>query len=210
METRFIIEQLAAAKLGYSLPPYLPQQFNTPVVKELKSATDMQLLKIIAGEQKGDAPQISNKQSVYVTNQIFPLRLQKEGDADYWRLPYEVILSVKGRNIVAMRQVAKGRGRGAIKEHWTQDDYALEITGVLFNLDDTYPHDDVRRLRSYCEQAQALRVLCPLYETFDISRIAILEYDFPHTKGQNIQAFNIRAVSDDIAQLLIDDNLTVL
>lgn len=210
METRFIIEQLAAAKLGYALPPYVREQFNAPTVIAIKQSDDMSLLKIIAGAQQGEPPQLPRKHTAMVIDQIFPLRLQKAGDSEYWQLPYEPILSIKGRNIVAKRNVAKGKGRGTIKEHWTQDDYSLEITGVLFSLDGSYPADAVKQLRAYCEAPEALKVLCPLYEVFDITRIVIEDYDFPHTKGQNIQAFNIKATSDDIAQLLIDDNLTVL
>lgn len=210
METRFIIEQLAAAKLGYSLPPYLPVQFNQPQVAAIKKADDMTLLKIIAGEQQGDTTKLPRQHTAMAVQQVFPLRLQKTGDREYWQMPYEPILSVKGRNVIVKRNVSKGRGRGTIKEHWTQDDYTLEITGVLFTLDGKYPTDDVKRLREYCEAPEALKVLCPLYEVFDIARIVIEDYDFPHTKGENIQAFNIRATSDDITQLLIDDNLTVL
>lgn len=132
-----------------------------------------------------------------------PLWLRLNDSDEWWRMPYEPIITVNGKNVISKKQVAKGKVRGTIKERWSQDDYQISINGVLINPTGTgYPDEDVKQLRRFCEAAK-VKVLCPLFETFSITQIVIESYDFPFTKGSNNQAFNISAVSDDIYQLLL-------
>ena len=99
------------------------------------------------------------------------------------------------------RTVSKGRVRGTVKERWTQDDYALDIDGVLMS-QGGYPSADVARLRRMCE-AGRLQARCPLLEIFSISQIVVESWSFPFTSGPKNQAYRISASSDDIFKLLL-------
>lgn len=131
-----------------------------------------------------------------------PLRMRLEGE-EWWLLPYEPIITIHGKNVIARKQVAKGKVRGSIKERWSQDDYQISISGILINPDGTgYPDEDVKELRRLCEAAK-VQVMSPIFEVFSIDRIVIESFDFPFTSGPNNQAYTISAASDDIYKLLL-------
>lgn len=132
-----------------------------------------------------------------------PLSMRINDSDEWWRLPYEPIITVNGKNVIAKKQVAKGKVRGTIKERWSQDDYMISIQGILINPTGTgYPDEDVKQMRRFCEAAK-VKVLCPLFELFSITQIVIESYDFPFTSGPNNQGYTISAVSDDIYKLLL-------
>lgn len=131
-----------------------------------------------------------------------PLWLRLEGE-EWWLLPYEPIITINGKNVIAKKQVAKGKVRGSIKERWSQDDYQISISGILMNPKGTgYPDEDVKALKRLCEAA-TVQVMCPLFEIFSIDQIVIESFDFPFTSGPFNQAYTIGAVSDDIYKLLL-------
>lgn len=131
-----------------------------------------------------------------------PLWMRLEGD-EWWLLPYEPIITINGKNVIAKKQVAKGKVRGSIKERWSQDDYQISISGILMNPKGTgYPDEDVKALKRLCEAAK-VQVMCPLFEIFSIDQIVIESFDFPFTSGPFNQAYTIGAVSDDIYKLLL-------
>lgn len=133
---------------------------------------------------------------------IFPLELQIENE-DWWRLPFEPIITVTGKNVIVKKAVSKGSVRGSIKERWCQDDYNINLEGVLINVEqDAYPKEDVMRLKRHCEAAK-LKVRCPLFELFSINQIVVETFDFPATTGLRNQAYKISACSDDIYKLLL-------
>lgn len=131
-----------------------------------------------------------------------PLWMRLEGE-EWWLLPYEPIITINGKNVIAKKQVAKGKVRGSIKERWSQDDYQISINGILMNPKGTgYPDEDVKALKRLCEAAK-VQVMCPLFEIFSIDQIVIESFDFPFTSGPFNQAYTIGAVSDDIYKLLL-------
>lgn len=132
---------------------------------------------------------------------MFPLDLQMDG-GDWWRLPYEPLITVTGKNTIVKKKVSKGAVRGSIKEKWCQDDYSISIEGLLMGSDGQYPKEDVMKLRRFCEAAK-LKVRCPLFEVFSISRIVIETFDFPMTSGPQNQGYKIGALSDDMYKLLL-------
>lgn len=132
------------------------------------------------------------------------LRLDEQGAED-WLLPYEPMIRLTGKNIITTRHVSKGRIRGSIKERWTQDDYQIQIEGILMGSDGRYPEEDVLRLRRYCEAAQVIAT-SPLLELFGVSRIVINSWEIPHTSGVANQNYKIKALSDDIYKLLLSRN----
>lgn len=147
-------------------------------------------------------------------DQYFPLKMSVDG-SNWFLLPYEPIINVSGGNEVVKRNVAKWKSgvsykRGTIKERWSQKDYSINITGVLMGnqldgkFEDSFPREDFQRLKELLESASQIHVVCPLFEQLNIHRIVIEDFDFPFSKGENIQGYSIKAISDDAYNLLIN------
>lgn len=201
--------------LSHTLNPYLlmayPQRFAGLVTKEDEPNLDTiaSVVDVSKSEQpEFDLGQMSAAQmSVFKSNALgipmtLPLELKKDG-GEWWKLPFEPLITVTGKNIIVKKQVNKGAVRGSIKERWCQDDYAITIEGVLINVArDGYPDSDVIKLRQMCEAAH-LEVRCPLFEIFSINEIVVESFDFPATTGPYNQNYKISALSDDIYKLLL-------
>jgi hypothetical protein len=135
--------------------------------------------------------------------QFFPLSFSLTKDGTKYLLPYEAMISINGKNQVIKRSVAKGdKIPGKIKERWSQDDYEITITGVLIGdyetgtFKDCYPLRDFEKLRDFLTASQSIYVLCEPLNLLNINKIVIEEFNFPFTKGENVQAYEIKAVSD--------------
>lgn len=191
---RFDIPQILKGKVLPPLPPY-PQngevRIEQPAVVSLDYMDQM----------------VTNRVEVtqFGTPQAMPLRLKIKGKDDWWLLPVEPLITISGKNVLIKRNVAKSKLRGSIKERWAQDDYQVQIQG-LFTRQDTfqYPVEEVKRLRAICEAREPIDVLAPCFENFNITRIVIESFDFPHTKGEENQNYSINAVSDDAWNLLLE------
>lgn len=154
---------------------------------------------------KADGPTAEDRQ-------FFPFSFAGDDGVKYL-LPYEPLVSISGKNILVRRNVAKASGViGSVKERWNQADYEITITGVLMgsiitgNVDDCYPREDFERLRDYMTKAKALTVYCEPLQLLGINKIAIEDFSFPFTKGENVQAYEIKAYSDFSYGLLLDIN----
>ncbi|MDK7376066.1 DUF6046 domain-containing protein [Weeksella virosa] len=145
-------------------------------------------------------------------NQFFPFSFKKSDDTDWYLLPWEPMVNIEARNILTKRYVAKNGNLniGSIKERWSADDYDITITGTLFGMkergkvEETYPRKDMERLRDYLLAPEALEILCEPLQILGISRIVVESMSFPFTKGENVQAYEIKAVSDFEFNLLIE------
>lgn len=147
--------------------------------------------------------------------QFFPLSMSIDGGETYFRLPYEPLISITGKNIIAKRRVAKWytdsskKLTGTIKERWSQDDYEITITGVLMgsllrgNVEDCYPITDFSKLKNVLTHAKQIKILCAPLELLGINDIVIDDFSFPFTKGENVQAYEIKACSDYSYNLLM-------
>jgi hypothetical protein len=146
----------------------------------------------------------------FYPEQFWPLRIKLASESEYWQIPVEPLITLSGENTIIRRSVAKSGTladtRGTVKERWSQDDYRIQINGLLYNQsdDNVYPREDVGKLRYYCEAREGIDVECELFEIFGITRIVIEDYGIPFTKGENRQEYNITAYSDDSLKLLID------
>lgn len=164
---------------------------------------------VIPGAYQADMP-------IGYDRQFFPVKFSIDGGNTWFLLPYEPLVTVSGKNNVIMRNVAKWNAEysapliGTIKERWSQDDYSITITGFLMGsiltgaVEDCFPRADFEKLKAVLTNATEVKVLCPIFEMLGISQITILDFTFPFTKGENVQAFDIRAVSDSSFNLLID------
>lgn len=120
-----------------------------------------------------------------------------------WRLPFDPMIGVQGKNVITRRSVAKSGMRGTIKELWSIGDWSVDISGVLIGESEEELERLVAKMRTYCHEGEALKVECEyLSEAFDIQRLVVESYDFPHTKGMSNQTFSLKCYSDDDYQLL--------
>lgn len=194
--TRFALENIASRIIGGKIPPYW--LFRKTSVNEVDS-DDYNSIKSMSDEELEDT--IRTNSLGIPMQQPLRLRLEESG-AEEWLIPMEPMISLTGQNLIVRRHVNKGKIRGSIKERWCEDDYSVTIEGILMSDDGSYPEDDVRKLRSYCE-AGHVEALCPLLEIFGISRIVIESWDIPFTSGTANQNYTIKAYSDDIYKLLL-------
>lgn len=176
---------------GYRLPPYW---LNHPqVVKQIKDSN-------------------MSKDGLLGVACSCPMKIKTEGDSEYWQLPIEPVVSITCKNIIVRRNILKTGNkditrRGSVKELWTQDDYQVNISGMLIGEDeDELPENDLIRLKNMCENRGVLEVESKLFTIFNITKIAVESYDFPFTKGMNNQMFTIKGYSDDfsVEQLLVE------
>jgi hypothetical protein len=151
--------------------------------------------------------------TIFGTPQVMPLKikLKSESSNDFWLLPVEPMISIDGKNIIAKRNVAKKRdGGGSVKEYWTQDDWTINISGLLTNPNTTeYPWSDFNKLKKYCEAKEPLEVLNPEFDKLGVTHIVIESFSLPFTKGPENQTYTISAVSDKSWDLFIPLSATI-
>lgn len=132
-----------------------------------------------------------------------PLSLKWADESEWWELPLEPVVTVRGRNEIVKRSVLKVKTgdkerRGTVKELWSQGDYEVSIAGVLMSGEEgKLPKDDIRKLRGYCEGRESVEVSSPLLTLFGIRRLAIESFEFPHTAGMENQMYALTCSSDD-------------
>ena len=137
-------------------------------------------------------------------NQFFPFSFRSSKDENWWLLPWEPMINIQGSNRIIKRNIAKAGKNliGSIKERWSTDDYEITITGALYGdkllgkAAQTYPRREMEKLRDYLLTAEAIEVLCEPLQILGINKIVVEAMNFPFTKGENVQAYEIRAVSD--------------
>lgn len=151
--------------------------------------------------------------------QFFPFWFLDE-KGNKWLLPYEPMITISGKNTIVRRNVAKAKSTtikgislgGSIKERWNQADYEITITGVLIgslltgSVKECYPISDFEKLRDFMTTPKSLKVFCEPLQLLGINQIVIEDFSFPFTKGENVQAYEIKAYSDFDYKLLLDIN----
>ncbi len=143
--------------------------------------------------------------------QFFPFVFYDYED-NAWLLPYEPMVTISGKNNIIRRNVAKSNNKliGSIKERWSQDDYQITITGVLMgsiitgDMSQCFPRSDFERLRDFLCSQSRIKVNCEPLQLLGINHIVIEDFNFPFTKGENVQAYEIKAYSDFDYNLLLE------
>lgn len=213
---RFKLDDPTAHATGVALPPYWHWQENARAGKKADFTGEENAAAKRAGDFENQAEEAGGQEWQVMVRQnalgypmAMPLEIQVPGKNKMWTFPWEPVITVKGKNVITRRRVAKSEKRGTIKEYWTQDDYEINIQGMMMNYfqEQSYPTDDVDILRQICEARQSLRVNCELLELFGIQQIVIEDFDLPFTKGENVQGYVIKAYSDDLFDLLIDETV---
>ncbi len=150
--------------------------------------------------------------------QFFPLWFELDGKK--WLFPYEPMISISGKHTVVKRNVAKAHSTknntkkltGSIKEYWNQGDYEITITGALIgsiltgDVSECFPRKDFEKLRAFLTAGRRIKVQAEPFQLLGIDYIVIEDFSFPFTKGENVQAYEIKAYSDFDYELLLEIN----
>ena len=149
------------------------------------------------------------------SEQFFPFTFIDSETGEKFLLPYEPMLSISSKNNIVKRTVAKigseEKQQGTVKERWSRDDYEIKITGVLIgsiltgDVSQCYPKEDFEKLKNFLEGKSSWMVYCEPLQLLGINRIVIEEMSFPFTKGENVQAYEISALSDFDFNLLLEE-----
>jgi len=212
-KTDILYSALMGSKVAESIPKFraIQNEFSKRVVP-VPSFLPLENEKSIFSNDKQVEGAIWKSDGTSDPTQFFPLLLEDENGNNY-QLPYEPIINISGKNTIIRRNVAKGaKLQGSIKERWNQDDYEITITGILVgallvgNTEQCFPREDFEKLKNIFTQPRAIRVYCEPLNLLDINYIVIEDFSFPFTKGENVQAYEIKAYSDFTHNLLIDLN----
>lgn len=150
--------------------------------------------------------------------QYFPLSFAFTSNGTKWTFPFEPIISVTGGNEIKMSNVSrhgtdkKGNSlTGTMKERLHAKDFEITITGVLMGKqligkpEDCFPIKQMSELFEYLILAGHIYVYSHLLELMGINQIVIVDYSFPFTKGENVQAYEIKALSDYPHSLIVKE-----
>lgn len=192
---------------------------SIPRVGEVQNAIGKHVLPVIPfpirqNEEKIEEATIEDKldqwktKSTKVISHFVPVSIRRAGTSNSWyQLPFEPMVSVTAKNNIVKRSIAKAPNFvGTVKEHWSQDDYQITITGILMgdeelgDFQNTYPREDVEAIRTHCTHPQGLEIRCDLLQLLGISNVVVEDFSFPFSKGENVQAFDIKCSSDYTAE----------
>lgn len=145
------------------------------------------------------------------SSQFFPLMFRLKDSTDNWfTFPYEPLISISGRNNIVKKTTAKvSNFVGTVKERFSQDDYEITITGILMgetlsgNAEQCFPRADFMKLVDYCRSG-AIEVRCEPMQLLGINYIVIEDFSFPFTKGENVQAYELKCLSDFTPEILLE------
>ena len=132
-----------------------------------------------------------------------------------YTLPYEPMISISSANNIVERTVAKAGSdaqyEGTVKERWSRGDWEIKITGVLIgsiltgDVSQCFPKSDFEKLRDILQLRKNWKINCSPLELLGIHSIVIYDMNFPFTKGENVQAYEITAKSDFDYNLLLEE-----
>lgn len=110
------------------------------------------------------------------------------------------------KNIV--KTAIQGRN-GTQKEYIADGDYEVSIRGAIVGADGSFPRADVRALIQLLQSPAAIQVVADYLRLFDIYTIVVESYRFFQQEGmENMQFFEVAAVSDAPIELIADEDVT--
>jgi hypothetical protein len=194
---------------GFEIPPFWLK--NKEIIGDIDKSSIFPVFQYVKGMEDGD----NLRQQAFGKFHFDHVRLKLETEPDldeYWYpLPLDPVISITGKNTIVRRSVLKTDEytvrRGAVKELWSQDDYEINIAGIIIGHDDLLPKNNLRILKNMCEARQAINIKSGLLSVFGIDRIVVEDFSFPFTKGMENQMYTIKAYSDDNFGLLVENSL---
>lgn len=95
---------------------------------------------------------------------------------------------------------------GTIKTHINKGDYDIDIKGFVDSeIPDNFPIDASKRLIKLLDKDTEIKVVSDYLRLFDVTNLAIQDYNFFQTEGvQNLHFFQIKCLSDKAVELFKD------
>lgn len=145
--------------------------------------------------------------------QFFPLSFSFTQGGQKWLFPYEPMLNTSSGNNIVKRNVAKQGEKlvGTIKERWSRKDIDIQVTGVLIgslltgSVEDCFPKRQMTELFQFLKYAKEFYIYHPLLEIEEVTKVVVEDWSFPFSKGENVQAYDLKLVSDFAYNLLIKE-----
>lgn len=145
--------------------------------------------------------------------QFFPLSFSFTEGGQRFTFPYEPLINISSGNNIVKRNVAKQNEKmiGTVKERWSRKDFEIQVTGVLIgskmvgNAQTAFPRIQMIQLFDYLKHSKEIYVYSYPLSILGINKIVVEDYSFPFTKGENVQAYDIKLVSDYSYNLLIKE-----
>jgi hypothetical protein len=152
-------------------------------------------------------------ESVPEGSQFFPLSFSFTEGGQKWLFPFEPMINISSGNNIIKRNVAKQGEKliGTIKERWSRKDFEIQVTGVLMGSmlkglpEDTFPREQMERLFEFLKHSKEFFIYCHPLEILGITKVVVEDYSFPFTKGENVQAYDLKLTSDFAYNLLIKE-----
>jgi hypothetical protein len=143
--------------------------------------------------------------------QFFPLSFSLTENGQRWLFPYEPMITISSGNTIIKRNVAKQGDTliGTIKERWNRKDFDLTVTGILMGslttgkFEECFPREQMQRLFEFLKYNKEFYIYCAPLEILGIIKVVVEDYSFPFTKGENVQAYDLKLTSDDFYNLLV-------
>lgn len=147
------------------------------------------------------------------SEQFFPLSFSFTEKGTKWLFPYEPMITIGSGNNIIKRNVAKQGDKlvGTIKERWNRKDFEFSITGVLIGsivsgkVEDCFPKKQMQALFDFLKHNKEFYIYSDPLEILGVTKVCVEDYSFPFTKGENVQAYDIKLVSDFGYELLIKE-----
>lgn len=120
----------------------------------------------------------------------------------------EPILTIDRDHLIVTTEI-QGRD-GTVKEYIGKGDYAISLKGILAPpLTDgryarRYPEQQVQALRRVVDLGETIPIACRLCAQFGIYNVVVKSVSWPPLPGfTNLQAYELRLLSDDPPELLV-------
>jgi hypothetical protein len=178
------LRQLYAATFGFVALPYTALDTNAPV----SQADPFERLSV-----GGTPPERTGLLGT-------PIHLPCELGG--FMLPNEPMIDIAGEKLIVKTPI--DGNDGTFKELYSTGDMQVTIRGICVDQGDpdSYPEDQVRRLRNVIEQKKHVRVVNRLTSLWNIEFLAIESYSFPAVPGElGMQGYELRCTSDREFQL---------
>ncbi len=113
-----------------------------------------------------------------------------------------VIIEIS-QSVIIKKTTLPGR-KGTVKEYITQGDWIADIKGAIVSGDKSFPEDQSRLFKSLIDIPDALEVISPFLQLYEIYSIVIEDKKIP-SPSIDTQTFQLSCLSDTPLELLEDD-----
>jgi len=156
----------------------------------------------------------TTRDSIEEQKQFFPLSFSFTENSERWLFPYEPMINITSGNNIVKRNVAKQGDKliGTIKERWSRKDFEFTVTGVLIGSimqgkpEDCFPKAHFKKLFEFLKYSKELYVYSHPLDLIGVNKVVVEDYSFPFTKGENVQAYELKLTSDYSYSLLIQED----